>query len=279
MTDELRDNLGTQDDASAEDQQKTVESTQKKADIKSGEGEGDKDTGKPSEQEAKLIRDLMKWKEKARSYEEQVNASSEKLTTYQEVVGDLDLEEVKELVQAKKAAEEEQLKREGEFERLQERMKQEFETKQTAAQGQIADLQSALEAASAQIEELTVGNAFASSEFIREESTLPSSIARTTFGAHFEHKDGNIVGYDKPRGAQERTPIVDENGKPKPFDQALAELYNTHPDAKTLLRSKRKPGANSDSEPGGKGSPAVSESDKGVQRISSILSKQGVVSN
>lgn len=269
MPEESNDNLDNNNKTTENEEQLKA----KGEEGKKAEGD-DKSSNKPTESEAKLLRDVMKWKDKARTTEEQLGGLKGELSKFQEALGDLDVDEVKQLIEAKKTAEKEELEKKGEYERLTERMNKEHQKQLDAATEELNTVKSQLEAANAQIEELTLGNSFANSRFVREESTLPPSIARTTFGAYFEREDGKIVGYDKPRGEKNRTPIVDSKGEPKSFDEALQEIYTIHPDSETLFKSKRKPGANSQSDANANKQPST-DGKKGVELISSILSKQG----
>lgn len=99
------------------------------------------------------------------------------------------------------------------------------------------------------ISELTVGSAFAQSQFIRDELALTPSKTRVVYGNHFEFVDGKVVAFDKPAGAANRTPLVDAQGEPLAFEAALKKIVDADPDRDQLLRSKMKQGAASTTDP------------------------------
>jgi hypothetical protein len=90
-----------------------------------------------------------------------------------------------------------------------------------------------------QIADLTVGSAFSSSPFIKDELALPAGKARMLFAPHFEYQDGKVVAFDKPAGAKDRTMLVDARGNPKPFEEALKQLVEADPEKDHLLRPRR----------------------------------------
>ena len=56
-----------------------------------------------------------------------------------------------------------------------------------------------------------------------------------------------MVGYDKPRGSAGRAQLVDQLGNPVAFEDAMRKIIEADPDKDSLLRSKVKQGANSQS--------------------------------
>lgn len=225
----------------------------------------DKSDDKLDDKTAKVLKDLMKWKDKARSTEDQNKTLSTQLEKVQKVLGDdVTLDDVAELLKSRKDEETKELERKGEYDRIVEQMKTENQKSVDSLSEQNAELVKANEALLAQIDDMTIGRAFSDSSFIREDSLLPPSIARKEFAPYVDFVDGSMVVYDKPRGAKERTPIVDANGDAKSFELGMADLFAKHPDSKSLLRSKRKPGAGSKSQDsaGGKTIEKRSSSDK-----------------
>lgn len=226
---------------------------------KSGDA-GDK--GKPSDAEAVLLKDVMKWKGKAQDADAKISTLNDEIanlkassTELQTALGGLDVEAIKALVKQQKDAEVADLEKKGDYDRIVAQMKdenereiQKYEAKTTELAGQIEELQKQLDGRAQEIEQMTVGRSFSESEFIREQSVLPASVARREFGSNFEYEDGQIVGYDKPAGEKDRTKLVDGAGRPLSFDEALTRLYERHPDSKSLVRSKAKPGAGSTTE-------------------------------
>lgn len=237
-----------------------------------GEGDGD-DDGKPnkssglSDEAAKLLRDVMKHKDRAKQAETE-------LTKLREALGDLKPEDVTALVQARKEQERKDLEKRGEYDRILEQVRQEQERERTSLSEQIDALRQQLNERDSKIEEMTIGRSFSESAFIREKSRIPASIARKEFGTHVDLVEGQIVVFDKPRGAAERTPIVDANGSYKSFEEAIAQLYSSHPDSKDLLKVQGKPGSGSSTVDTGKKPEQQKPQATGVNRIAQALSSK-----
>ena len=235
-----------------------------------GEGKGG-EGGKPSDAEAKLIKEVMEKKTKLKAAETQVGELQARLAQFDGI----DPEAVRALLKQQKDAEIAQLEAKGEWGRLKEQMvaqhTQEVGTVKeqlTASQAEVTRLQGV-------IAELTVGNAFASSQFIKEDLTLPTSKVRVFYGNHFEFKDGQVVAFDKPAGAAERTMLVDAKGEPLKFEDALKKIVDGDPDRDQILKSKMKAGAGSKTT--GKEPPAQKfEEPRGISRISQALDKGGL---
>jgi hypothetical protein len=92
------------------------------------------------------------------------------------------------------------------------------------------------------INKLTIGQKFASSTYANESLVVPT-VAETLFGQHFAFENGEVVAYDKPAGATERTLIVGSDGKPLAFEDALKKIVEARPDRDKLVRDKLKTGA------------------------------------
>lgn len=247
----------------------STENAPKAAD-KSDESKGTDD------EKAALIKDLMKWKSKAREYEGQLKGLSDQVQTlnqFKEALGDLSLDQLKELVSQHKDAERQALEKKGEYERIVKQMKEENEKVVSTLRTQLEDLQTKLQGAQAEIHELTVGRAFRDSEFVREKSMLTPAIAQREFGPHFDFVDGQLIAYDKPRGAKDRTMMVDAHGEPLSFEAAIEKLHQKHPDAKHIIRSQQKPGAGSRSEPVNSGATEDVSQLRGIDKIRAGLSR------
>lgn len=196
---------------------------------------------KPSDEEARLIKEVMEEKKAKKALEAQLKQFE-----------GINLEEVQALVQAKKdaddakaAAEEEAALKRGEFDRVKAQMVEQHTAALDALKAQLAERDATITNQTATIENLTVGSQFASSDYISKNLVLPVDIARGTFGSYFDVEGDAAVAYDKPRGAAERTKLVDAAGNPLPFDLALEKLVSARPDKDKLLRSKQVPGAGS----------------------------------
>ena len=83
--------------------------------------------------------------------------------------------------------------------------------------------------------------------------------------------DGQVVAFDKPRGAQNRTQLVDASGEALGFEAALKKIVDGDPDRDSIVRSKAKQGADSKTITGKK--PPVKEEVTGRERIANALNK------
>lgn len=225
--------------------------------------------GKPSDAEAKLLKELMALKAKQK-------AADDELKAYKDAAGESKPEELKALIEAKKVAEREALEKRGEYDRILEQVKTEHAKELETLKTQLAEKDLLLSQKDESLVNLTVGRSFSESAFIREKSLIPASIARKEFGAHVDIVDGAAVVYDKPRGAAERTPLVNADGKPKSFEDGIAALYAAHPEAAAMIRAQGKPGAGSqNADLGGKKPDDKSkEIGSGVSRIAAGLAKK-----
>jgi len=242
-----------------------------------GAGDGTGDDGKPTDREAQLLKENMKKKEKLKeisgqletltSEREQLTTQLSELQAFKESLGDVDVEQIKQLLADQAKQEEAKMAQNGEWDALRERLSADHQRQLdqviaqhndglTAKEAELTAAQEALTAAQSQIEELTIGRNFSDSKAIGEKTTMSPNIARTMFGAHFDvAEDGkSVVGYDKPRGVEDRSVLVDGKARPLAFDDALLKLVETHPDKEFLLRAEGSPGAGSGSKVrGGKG--------------------------
>lgn len=227
----------------------------------------DANKNKPSDKEAELLKEVMKRKE------DQAKTKLE-LETLRNLVGDLNIEEARKLVGEQKTNEEKALEAKGDYERLKARMVEEH-TKT------VTDLQTKLDALNLDrnkdldlIDTLVVGSRFNESKFVTDELMIPASKAKTLYGAHFDIEDGKVVGYDKPRGAANRTAFVDGYGAALSFDASMQKVIEADSDRDSLLRSKIKAGSGSGGKPnaeGGQEKRKPSANATGVDRIGAGL--------
>ncbi len=196
---------------------------------------GDDKDKKPSDEEARLLQDLMKHKKAARE-------AQAKLKDYDGV----DVEEYKRLKQASADAAQAELEAKGQFDEVKRQMREAHDQEITTIRAESEEKDKTIAELKAQIEELTVGSSFGSSKFLKEETLLPPSKARRLYGEHFEIEDGKVVAYDKPKGAANRSPLVDGRGDPLPFEDAISKIFKADPDSKEMLRSALRPGSDSD---------------------------------
>jgi hypothetical protein len=207
--------------------------------------QGNPDGRKPSDEEAKLLKEVMKRKESEKALQTKADELTAKLKDFEGI----DPVAVKKLLDAQKAADEKALEEKGEWDRLKTRMGEEHSNETKTLKEQIASLQLQVGERDSAINEMTVGSSFTGSEFINSELTLTPSKARVIYGANFELEDGKVVGYDKPKGSANRTALVDSYGNPVGFDDALRKIVAADADAAYLLKSGVKPGAQSQNKP------------------------------
>lgn len=226
------------------------------------------DKSKPSDEVAKLLKESMSRKEQIKGLKAQLDEANRRLAE----IGELDLDEVRNLLQEREEAKTRELEKKGEWDRLREQLVQKHEKIVADLQAQLDAVRQELTVRDSAIEELTVGQSFANSRFIGEELTLTPSKARVVYGSHFEVENGRVVAYDSPRGAAERTQLIDESGAPLEFDAAIQALIDADPDRDHLIRSKAKPGAGSTTTPGKL--PEQRPDVKGQSRIEAALRSQ-----
>lgn len=197
-----------------------------------------------TEKERELLRESMGRKEKIKELETKLSEASNALKSWE----GLNPEDVRKLVQERRDAEMKQLEKKGEWDKIRQQMLEAHNSEKSTLAKQIEELNQKLNANHAQIDQLTVGQAFVSSKFIADELVLTPSKARTVYGAHFERgEDGRVVGYDKPAGSSTRAPLVDGQGNPLSFDEALKKIVEVDPDRDALIKAKIKSGADSSS--------------------------------
>lgn len=216
-------------------------------DDKGGKGGGQqepakKPSNKPTDKEAELLKEVMKRKEREQKLQQE-------LADLKGKVGDLDLDEVQKLIQDRKDQEIKDLEARGDFDRLKQRMADEHTAEVTKLQEKLNELLDKELKREKHINDLTVGSSFSQSKYVGDELTLTPTKARALYGNHFELEEGVVVGYDKPRGASERTQLVDARGNSLPFDEAMQKIIEADPEHDALVRSKVRKGSGSGSKP------------------------------
>jgi hypothetical protein len=203
-----------------------------------------KQEGKLSETEAKLLKEVMEKKGKLKEAQEALKAyEGVDVAEFKKLKAAADEAEA-----AKKQAELAALEKAGEFDRVKKAMAEQHESELAKLKAQIAEAHKPVSELQKQIEELTVGQSFGNSQYLRDETILTPEKARVIYGSHFEIESGKIVPYDKPKGAASRTPLVDARGEPVSFEDAIKKIIESDKDKDALLRSKSKPGAASGTE-------------------------------
>lgn len=259
--------------------QSAPNSDKSKAGGEGGQGGQGDPARKPSDEEARLLKENMKKKDQIEKLGKDLESAKAVLSQLEELGG---LDAVKALVQKQKDDETRALEAKGEWERLKERMAGEHKTAVKTLEDQIAALRGELDASKSQIVELSIGTQFSQSQFIAQELTLTPSKARVVYGDYFDVQDGKVIGYDKPRGAANRTAIVDASGEPVAFEAALKKIVESDPDRDHLIKAKVKPGAGSDNRaPASAARQAVQarqeQNKTGVSRIAAGLGKLGKI--
>lgn len=209
-------------------------------------------TRKVTDEEAKLLKEVMKKKDQIESLKKEIDqfkAVSDSVSA----LGGLDA--VKKLVAEKQAAEEKakeeekkKLEERGEWEKLKASMAEEHHKALDVLQKQIDELKNGLNTRDHEINELTIGSAFNNSRFIADATVLTPSKMRALYGSFFEYENGEVVGYNKPRGAQGRTAFVDQFGNHVGFEESIKKIVDADPDKDTIIRARGKQGSNSNNQ-------------------------------
>lgn len=194
-----------------------------------------------SDAEAKLLKEVMDKKNALKKASEDLLAIKDQLKRFDGIDPDV----VKVMLDERKAAETKQLEAKGEWERLKSQMADEHGKEKLAISDQLITAQTENDGLKRTISELTIGNSFSQSPFIRDELALTTSKARVVYGSHFEFSEGQIVGFDKPTGEKNRTMLVDAKGDALSFELAMKKIVEADPDRDQLIKSKMKPGASS----------------------------------
>jgi hypothetical protein len=260
---------GGSDDAQKAAAQKTIDdaaAAKKVVDDAAGK------SGRPSDEEAKLLKEVMAKKELLKTRESELAAAQAALKQFDGV----DIEAIKKLMADQRDAETKKLEAAGEWDRLKKQMAEEHQKQIVTIQTEANDNKGVIGKLQATISELTIGSAFGNSPYVKDELLIPHTKVRALFGAHFENRDGKVVAFDKPSGASERTELVDGSGNPLSFEDALKKIVDSDPDGKALTRSKIKPGAKSGTgsmKIGAAGS--LEERERGTSSISQGLKAMG----
>lgn len=240
---------------------------QSKEESKDDGKEAKSDKSKPTQREAELLKEVMDKKDKLKSTQKELDVIKQQLKDFEGI----DPVKIRDMLKAQADAEKAAAEAKGDFERVKAMMAdehaKEIEKVRTEKDQTLSQLQEALN----RINELTIGDAFTRSAFIKDELILTPAKARTVYGAHFEIQDNRIVAYDKPKGSASRTLLVDGAGDPLGFEEAVKKLVDTDPDRDAMLRSKLKEGAGS--KPATEKMPKKAETGmSGVSRIAAALS-------
>lgn len=178
--------------------------------------------------------------------------------------GDITPQRAKELLEAENKAQQEaekarkekelaaqkELESRGEFEAVKKQIVDQHKQETKVLQDKISALESQVAHLQGSIVEKSIGENFANSKFIKNEVLLTPNKAKAIYGSYFEiNDDGKVVGYDKPKGVANRSPLVNSNGEPLGFEDAINKIISADPEVDSLLRSKAKIGSGSVSKP------------------------------
>ena len=238
---------------------------------------------KPSDKEAQLLKEVMTKKAALKQMEEKFKDIDPEL--YRAMLQER--QQLQEQTQAEAdRQEQERLKAEGKFDELLqaqarqadsrvEQVKAQYQKELSEATGELEGLKAQLEGQQTLINSLTIDSAFANSQFIREELLPAFNPAKTKklYGEHFDVVEGKVVAFDKPRGATDRAQLVNKDGNPLAFEEAISRLVESDPDADAMKRSKHKEGAGSfsTSQTAAQKPPVIQP---GVSRITAALNAQ-----
>lgn len=234
---------------------------------------------KMSENERNLLAEVMQKKEANKSLSDQMEALKTKADEQKELLsqfGEITPDQVTKMLQDKRAAEEAILEGEKDWESLKARIgeqnKKEREELTVTFEEKIKALEEKLAKKDSSIREMTIGEEFSTSSFLKDKTAITPRIARKMYEGNFETEKGKVVGYDKPAGSENRVMLVNGDGNPLSFDEAMASIIKQDPDSDEILLSDIKKGAGSDSEleidPNGKqDKPAANEKVHGLSRI------------
>lgn len=233
-----------------------------------GDGDG---KGKLSDEEARLLKEVMKKKETLDKTQQELAQAKEQLKKFEGI----DADSVRALLKEREDADKKQLEAKGDWERLKQKMADEHAKEIESLKSSVTETQTSLQKALSTINDLSIGTQFSQSKLIGDELTLTPSKARVIYGDYFDVVDGKVIGFDKPKGVENRTAIVDQYGNNVGFDEALRKVIETDPEKDFLFKSKAKPGAGSDSnKPTGKTDGKASDLD-GIGRIAAGLKNLG----
>ena len=229
----------------------------------------EKTESRTSDGEAKLLKEVMKLKNSLKEREEA-------LSRY----GDVDADTVKTMLEEKKqredelkAAEEKRLRDAGDFDALKKSMSEQHARELKAQIDALQAERGKLSQYQRTIEELTVGQSFGNSSFLRDETLLTPAKARKLYGEYFDTENGVVKPYNKERGQDGREPLVTSSGEPLSFDEAMKRIIEADPDRERLLRSKAKQGTGAMPSPGKTQAKSNDGPGFGVNRISAALNK------
>jgi chemotaxis protein histidine kinase CheA len=224
-------------------------------------------------EKAKLLKESMGRKESLKSKDDEIAALKAQFEGIDPEAAREALKTAAEAAEAKKQAELKELESKGEYDKILEQVNTANAEKIAEKDKEIETRDSEIAGLKATINKLTVGSSFSSSTFISEQLVLTPTKVEALYGSHFDVEDGAMVAYDKPRGSDERTKLVDDKGAPLGFEAAITKIVSADPDFERMQKSKLKPGAGS-TEGDGKDKTQPGDGATGLDRIKTALSQR-----
>lgn len=224
----------------------------------------------PTDDEAKLLREVMEKKAKLETAEAAAAAATEALKAFDGV----DVEEYRKLKAAQAEADKQAAEKAQDWTKLKDMMAAEHATQVAAKDKDIAEARAAAATAAKEVEDLRVDRAFTTSEYVTNDLTLPPLKARQIYGDRIGVVDGVVVGYDKPAGTDGRQVLVGADGKPLAFDEVVKRMVEADADAEKLKKSKMVPGAGGRTDNAGRRDQNGKIEVKGMARMAAILKSQ-----
>jgi hypothetical protein len=204
--------------------------------------------GKPTDKEAALLKEVMKWKAKAGETETAKTAAEVAAAAALKLYEGIDPEVARKAIAAAKAAEVTELESKGEYTRILTQVNADHAKALETINSEKGVQDATIASLNDQINTLTIGNSFGNSAFVADKLVLSPAKAEVLYSAHFDVEGGKVIAYDKPRGAAERTPMVGAGGVPMTFEAAIEKIVSADLDFEKLKKSTLKPGAGSDEE-------------------------------
>lgn len=195
---------------------------------------------KPSDREAELLKEVMKLKEAKKKSDADAKSLKDTLST-------IDLDKAKAALAKVEEIENAELERKGEYQRLLDKQKELAAVETKTLKDELENLKAELASKDTLVNRLTVGSNFSNSSYIKDNLTLTPNKTEVIYGSYFDLVDGNLVGYDKPKGYSNRTMLIDSAGDALGFDKAIEAIVNADPEKDSLIKSKMKTGASSKS--------------------------------
>lgn len=228
-----------------------------------GEGKDEKTVEKKTDDEkASLLKDMMKYKNLAREMQEKVKKYE-----------GIDPEKARAALAAAEAAQVAELERKGQYEEIIKQVREQNEAKVAEAAARVQALEAKLNEMAEAAVRADIRSTFANSTFIRENLMISGEKVQALYGEYFDHVDGQMVGYNKPRGAEGRSPLVDASGAPLAFEAAVEKVLKADPEWESLAKSKIKGAAGS--HPQGIAADTIEKPQSSTDRIRAGLSKLG----